>query len=120
MGKYRWISLILIFGLIFVGCVTLREDQRLSNKGLGEIKKGNYQEAERYLKAALSQNPNNPYAILNMGVVYFHTGRKEQARQMFDKVISLSSQEKAGQSNQDWAVGKNLVEIAEKNVGNMK
>jgi Flp pilus assembly protein TadD len=100
------------------GCVTFlgSEDMRLSNKGLDEIKKGNYQEAEKHLGKALSINPNNPYVILNMGVVYFNTGRKEQAREMFNKVLSVSEKEKAQESNENWAVGKELVEIAQKNL----
>lgn len=119
MGKYKWYALILIIGVVLVGCVTLREDMRLSNKGLGEINKSNFQEAEKYLQKALSINPNNPYAILNMGVVYKNTGRKDQAQEMFNKVISLSGKEKAEKSNEDWAVGKYLVEIAKKNLENM-
>ena len=92
---------------------------RLSNKGLGEIKKGNYQEAEKHLQKALSIKPDNPYAVLNMGVVYFNTDRKEQAREMFNKVLSLADKEKAQKSNGNWAIGKELVEIAKGNLGYM-
>lgn len=119
MGKYKWYALILIIAVVLVGCVTLSGDMRLSNKGFGEIKKGNFQEAEKYLQEALSINPNNPYAILNMGTVYNNTGRKDQAREMFNKVISLSGKEKAKKSNEDWAVGKYLIEIAKINLENM-
>jgi general secretion pathway protein D len=123
MEKYKWYSLILLIlmmSVMLVGCVSLREDMRLSNKGLGEIKDGHYQEAEKYLQRALSINPDNPYAILNMGVVYYETGRKEQAREMFNKVLSIAEQEKAEQSNQDWAVGRDVTEIAKKNLENME
>jgi len=115
MRKYKWFALILIIVMV-AGCVTLREDQRLSNKGLGEIKKGNYQEAEKYLQKALSIKPDNPYAVLNIGVVYFNTDRKEQARENFNKVLSLAVKEKAQESNENWAVGKDLVEVAKKNL----
>ena len=120
MEKYKWYATILIMSVVLVGCVALREDMRLSNKGFGEIKDGNYQEAEKYLQRALSINPNNPYAILNMGVVYYETGRKEQAREMFNKVLSIAEKEEAEQSNQGWAVKKDLTEIAKKNLENMK
>jgi general secretion pathway protein D len=120
MERYKWYIIILMMSVMLVGCVSLREDMRLSNKGLAEIKDGHYQEAEKYLQRALSINPNNPYAILNMGVVYYETGRKEQAREMFNKVLSIAEQEKAEQSNQDWAVGKDVIEIAKKNLENMK
>lgn len=118
MKRYKWFALILIIGVMAAGCVTFlgSEDMRLSNKGLDEIKKGNYQEAEKHLGKALSINPNNPYVILNMGVVYVNTGRKEQAREMFNKVLSVSEKEKAQESNENWAVGKELVEIAQKNL----
>lgn len=120
MERYKWYAIILMMSVMLVGCVTLREDMRLSNKGLGEIENGHYQEAEKYLQRALSINPNNPYAILNMGVVYYETGRKEQAREMFNKVLSIGEKEKAEQSNQDWAVGKDVTEIAKKNLEKIK
>jgi len=116
MKKFKWIALIIMMGGMLVGCATLREDMKLSNQGLDQISKGNYQEAEKYLERALSINPNNPYAILNMGVVYHNTGRKGQARELYNKVISLSKMENAQQSNEEWAVGKDLIEIAKKNL----
>ena len=116
MGRYKWFALILIISVMLVGCLSLREDMRFSNKGLKEIKEGNFQEAEKYLEKALSIKPDNPYAILNMGVVYFNTGRKEQAREMFNKVLSIAEKEKAQESNENWAVGRELVEIAKRNL----
>jgi general secretion pathway protein D len=116
MKKFRWVVSLFIIAFLCAGCATLSEDMRLSNEGLDEISKGNYQEAEKYLERALSINPNNPYAVLNMGVVYHNTKRKEQARGMYRKVISLTRDEKAQQSNEGWALGKELVEIAKKNL----
>jgi len=120
MRKYKWFALILIIVMV-AGCVNFlrSEDMRLSDKGLKEIKKGNYQEAEKYLQKTLSTKPDNPYAVLNMGVVYFNTDRKEQARENFNKVLSLAEKEKAQESNENWAVGKELVEIAKRNLGYM-
>jgi general secretion pathway protein D len=120
MGRYKWYGIILIMSVVLVGCLSLREDMRLSNKGLDYIKDGNYQKAEEYLQRALKINPDNPYAVLNMGVVYYETGRKEQAREMFNKVLSLAQKEKAEHSNKDWAVGEDLTDIAKKNLANMK
>ncbi len=121
MRRYRYVGLILLIALFFSGCINFlrSEDMRLSNKALDEIKRGNYKEAEKHLDKALSKNPDNPYAILNMGVVYFNTDRREQARGMFNKVISKAEKEKAQDSNENWAVGKELVEIAKKNLEHM-
>jgi tetratricopeptide (TPR) repeat protein len=118
MRKYKYVTFILLLVLFFSGCINFlrSEDMRLTNKGLQEIKRGNYKEAENYLDKALSKNPNNMYAILNMGVVYFNTDRREQAREMFNKVIEKSEKEKATDSNEGWAVGKGLAEVAKKNL----
>ncbi len=71
MQKYKYITMTLLLVLFLSGCINFlrSEDMRLANKGLQEIKRGNYREAENYLDKALSKNPNNTYAILNMGVV---------------------------------------------------
>jgi tetratricopeptide (TPR) repeat protein len=118
MRRYKWFALILIIGAMVAGCVTFlqSEDMRLSNKGLKEVKKGYFQEAEKYLQKALSIKPDNPYAIPNISVVYFNTDRKEQARENFNKVISIAEKENAQDSNENWAVGKELVEISKRNL----
>ena len=97
----------------------LKRDQRYSNWGFDELSNGNYKKAEEYLQKALEANPDNPYAILNMGVVYQNTGRKEQARERYERVLSLEEREKnktAHRSNKDWARGEKLGKIAKRNL----
>ncbi len=60
--------------------VGISKDIQLSDLGFRYLKQGHYAEAEKYLEQALSENPNNPYAILNLGAVYQNTGRAEKAR----------------------------------------
>jgi len=119
MRKERWVAFALILALILVGCSTLKQDQRYSNSGFDELSKGNYPKAEEHLKKALEANPNNPYALLNMGVVYQNTGRKVQARKMYEKVLSLEEGLKnktARRSNKDWARGETLGAVAKRNL----
>ncbi len=99
--KYKYVVIITLIAFLFSGCINFlrSEDMRLSNKALQEIKRGNYKDAEKYLDKALSKNPDNMYAILNMGVVYFKTDRRVQAREMFNKVITKAEKEKAQDSN---------------------
>jgi len=68
------------------------------------------------LEEALSLNPDNPYALLNMGVVYHETGRPEKAREMYERVIALQPGEQANLSNIESLEGKNLIEIAKRNL----
>ena len=116
MKKMGWIIGVFMVSLLSAGCVTLGGDMAYSNRGYEEICQDNCEKAEGYLKRALEINPNNPYALLNMGVVYQKTGRPEMARKMYQKVIDLEAKEPAQRSNEDWAKGKSLADIAKKNL----
>jgi len=96
------------------GCA--EKDMVLSNQGYQELSKGNNEEAGMKLEEALAVNPNNPYALLNLGVVYHRTGRPEKARRMYEKVIALQAQDKAESSNVSSFSGASLAEIAEANL----
>jgi general secretion pathway protein D len=116
MRKMEWMIGIFMVSTLIAGCTTTRSDMAYSNQGFEELCKQNYTKAEVWLEKALEINPDNAYAILNMGVVCQNTGRPEKARQMYQKVIELESKDPAERSNEDWARGKNLVEIAKKNL----
>ena len=94
----------LIFAVACTGCGV--KDMTLSNQGLQAISEGQYEQAEIYLGEALYINAENPYALLNMGVLYHKTGRLEQARQMYRKVVELQPSGQADHSNIDSSAGK--------------
>lgn len=108
--------LAVVFCLVLVGCAAFSKDMRLSDKGFEALSQGKFVEAEKYLNEALAVNPDNPYAVLNMGVVYQNTGRIDDAKKMYRKVIELNPKERADKSNQDGARGKPLVDIAKENL----
>lgn len=117
MKKHKWTMPVWVFVVLFGACAsTLTEDDRLSEQGFQELSGRNYREAERFLDEALSLNPDNPYALLNMGVVYQNTGRMEEAKEMYEKVIALAPEGKATVSNKGSAVGKPLAELARENL----
>ena len=117
MKKHKWFMPVWVFVVLFGACAsTLTDDDRLSEQGFQELSGRNYREAERFLDEALSLNPDNPYALLNMGVVYQNTGRMEEAQEMYEKVIALAPQGKATVSNKSSAVGKPLAELARENL----
>jgi tetratricopeptide (TPR) repeat protein len=91
-------------------------DQRLANQGYEAIRAENYRDAETYLDAALQANPSNPYALLNLGVVYERTGRIDQARGMYARVILLDPPHVADASNGEGVIGLTLADIARQNL----
>ena len=114
MRNFKWFLLVGMLGFILGGCAT--QDMELSNEGFQEISRKNYGQAEVNLKKALSINPDNPYALLNMGVVYQETGRLDKARQMYERLIALQPEDIAEQSNTGSLAGKGLVDIAKENL----
>jgi len=112
--------LILALGVGILGCAaTTSKDMRLSNQALESINNRNYLEAEKYLNQALAENPNNPYALLNLGVVFQNTNRSAQAQVMYEKVIKLNPTDVAGESNEKTNQGKTLTDLARANLNRL-
>lgn len=91
-------------------------DMMMANRGYEELVKENFDQAEAFFDVARSVNPNNPYALLNLGVVYQNTGRKSAAKQMYEKVIELNPNYRVEKSTNAGHKGKSLAEIAEINL----
>jgi hypothetical protein len=111
--------LLLAIALICVGCSGssyITQDTYLVHQGFLELLNGNYAMAEANLLVSLDIDPHNSYALLNLGAVYQDTGRTWQAVEMYEKVIELNPEQTAVESNNGKYKGKNLVEIAKKNL----
>ena len=90
---------ILFFALIsFASAPPAPPDMELSEQAFEALAAGDYEKAEALLDVALSINPDNPYALLNLGVVYHNTGRIEKAREQYVKVILLDPKENVSTS----------------------
>jgi tetratricopeptide (TPR) repeat protein len=95
---------------------TPSKDLLLADQGYKALSEGNYHDAETYLNSALDANPSNPYALLNMGVVYENTQRLDQAREMYARVVLIDPQSEAKESTDEGMVGAPLAEIARQNL----
>ena len=67
---------------------------RLTNRSYEAIERGALVEAEQHLETGLVLDPDNPYTLLNMGYVFQQTGRYDEAREVYQKLIALHSDEK--------------------------
>jgi hypothetical protein len=107
---------------VLLGCggvSRIPQDIYLANQGFVELSNGNYLRAEANLLVALDLNPNNPYALLNLGAVYQDTARTAEAVQMYKRIIELNPEEGAVESNKQGCEGKTLVEIARENLSGL-
>ncbi len=53
------------------------------------IQEGNLTQAERELLLVIAEDPHNPYALLNLAYVYQQSGRNDQARILYERVLEL-------------------------------
>ena len=115
------IIMIALFFIGFSACIFLKEDARLVNQGYNSLFSGNVGQAEQQFKAALEVNPDNPYAMLNLGVIYARTGREELARAMYRQVIAndASASTYPARVGEDGMKGQTLKKIAETNLGRL-
>lgn len=120
MNKVFLLLIISCFG--FLGCASgpaEAPDTKLADDAFNLILKGDYEQAEATLEVAQSINPDNPYVLLNLGVVYQNMGRSDKAREMYVRIILLNPQEIAGDSNIQDLQGEKIVDIAKQNLENL-
>ena len=91
-------------------------DENLVNKGYREIETGNYAYAEIYLDSALSINPSNPFALLNMAIVYEKTGRESEARALYSTLIRRNPSDVSGTVLTEEDSDRSIAEVARDNL----
>ncbi len=63
----------------------------LADIGFAKLEKKEYDQARQYFTQALKINPENPYALINLGVVCERQGDREGARKLYQKVLQLEA-----------------------------
>lgn len=115
-GPFQSILILLtLTAVLFLGGCAGR-DLVLSDEGFEALSRNDFATARSKLQEALAVNPDNPYALLNLGVVYQQTGHPQRARQMYERVIALRPDARAQSSNVSAFSGRPLSEIAEANL----
>jgi general secretion pathway protein D len=90
--------------------------RRLTDLGYQAISVGDFEAAEQYIKSALALAPDDPFALINMGVIHEHRGEWREAAQRYERVISNGSVETAGVSTDPEMKEMSLSDIARRNL----
>jgi general secretion pathway protein D len=96
------------------------EDMTLSDQGFELLEAEDYDTAQDYFERALEINPDNPYALLNLGVVYDVKGEREKAIRMYERVIKLDPDDRASLSTNPEKTGNRLGDIAKDNLKRLR
>ena len=102
------------------GCAALRPGMSHVNAAFDHISEQEWPEAEDDLAAALEEDKRNPWAVLNMGVVYQETDRPEQARVMYKEVLEIDPGDRIQRTNVDEMKGRKLVTVARENLARLE
>jgi general secretion pathway protein D len=62
----------------------------LADIGFAKLQKKEYGKAKEYFDQALKINPDNPYALINLGIISEHDGDREEAARQYQKVLDLA------------------------------
>jgi len=92
------------------------EDMRLADMGYQFLEAKDYEKAKKYFQQALEINPDNPYALLNLGVVYEAEGKRDEAIKVYERVITLNPEDRAFTSTDPEKTGHKLTDIARDNL----
>jgi tetratricopeptide (TPR) repeat protein len=76
------------------------------------INAGDWLKAQQYLIQARQAFPNDPYIVLNLGVVAQRLGHFDEARGYYDQVVAMAPDVIPEQVTDPNAAGKTLADIA--------
>lgn len=86
------------------------------DRGFEAFSKQDYVTAEREFTEALRDNPNNPYAQLNMAAVYQNTGRLQEAIPLYEKVLVTGRRIRPSRKANTTKGNPTLAELAQANL----
>lgn len=95
---------------------TLHHTEHFTTAGYNTLAAGRLSEAKQFFQKALQINPQNPYALINLGIIYENELFPQQALVMYRAVIATKSTTLAEQSSNPEAIGRTLVELAEERI----
>ena len=88
----------------------------LTAKGFEKLQAGELRNAKDLFQKALEIDPGNPFAAMDMGVVYEQEGETELALQMYQRVIAGDTGAVANVSSDPDRTGKPLLQIARESI----
>lgn len=80
-------------GLLTLGVASAGNATSDNHNGYVQIARGDYVAAERVLVSERRIFPNDPDLLLNLALVYSHTGRVEAARSLYQRVLTAPDAE---------------------------
>jgi general secretion pathway protein D len=88
----------------------------LTKRGYEKLQNGELEAAKDYFREALALDPVNPFALINMGVVYEKQGKPKEALEMYRAVVSGPSEAVTDSSGDPLKKGVPLKTLAKESI----
>ena len=92
----------------------------LTERGFAKLLENKNREAKEYFEEALEHDAENPYTLLNIGVVAEREGDFQRAADYYQKVIYTNTEATAIEASDPEKKGLPLVDIARENIERLK
>ncbi len=92
----------------------------LSEIGYAKLQNNQVSEAKEYFMEALEVDPRNPYALINLGVVYEKEGEKQKAIDIYQRVIMTNTSISATGASDPEKEGLPLLQVARENIQRLR
>ena len=89
---------------------------KLTLAGYKKLQANDLEAAKEYFLKALDTNPANPYALMNLGVVYEKEGNPDEAMKMYQAVVATGTDDVADTSSDPDKTGTPLMQLAEESI----
>ena len=96
--------------------VNLEHAMALTRRGYEKLQAEEIQSAKEFFTEALEIDPSNPFALMNMGVVYEKEGKPQEAVKVYQAVVSGNSSAVTDTSDDPSDQGVALTVLAKENI----
>lgn len=96
--------------------VNPQHSEQLTTSGYEKLMAGEIQEAKEFFEAALQIDSQNPYALMNLGVIYEKEKLPQQALIMYRAVVATGSEVLADKSSSPEATGRSILDLAKESI----
>lgn len=97
----------------------LTEEMKLVDLGYNHMEAQNTEKAKHYFNQVLKVNPENPYALLDLGVIFEREGNVAAAAAMYQRVINLNPDDIVTESSRPSGLDRTLSEVARDNMNRL-
>lgn len=112
----RTLLIVLLLSALCLTACTLGEEARIQSDAIDYYVDGDIEAYKKDIRDAYEKDPDDPYAMNNMGVLYELEGDIPKAKEMYTKAIDHAGDRTVRKSSREGDKDKYLKDIAEENL----